>query len=132
MISLDTNVLVRFLVKDDEVQYQTVLNFLIELENKNAQAYIPLLVVLEINWVLSFRYKIARIDIIEQLLELMENPVFYFENQSKLEQVLLLAKNNSFDLSDLLIACRCQVANNLPVMTFDKKASKHLNFELLD
>lgn len=131
MISLDTNVLVRFLVKDDEVQYQTVLDFLMELENTNRHAYIPLLVVLEINWVLSFRYKIARIDIIEQLLELMENPVFCFENQVKLEQVLLLAKNNTFDLSDLLIACRCQVANNLPVMTFDKKASKHLNFELL-
>lgn len=121
MVSLDTNVLVRFLVKDDENQYQTVLNFLMDLENKNAQAHIPLLVVLEVNWVLSFRYKITRIDIIEQLLELMENPVFCFESQTKLEQVLLSAKNNSFDLSDLLIACRCQSANHLPVMTFDKK-----------
>ncbi|OPH39482.1 PIN domain-containing protein [Moraxella equi] len=132
MVSLDTNVLVRFLVKDDENQYQTVLNFLMNLENKNAQAYIPLLVVLEVNWVLSFRYKITRIDIIEQLLELMENPVFCFESQTKLEQVLLSAKNNTYDLSDLLIACRCQSANNLPVMAFDKKASKHLNFELLE
>lgn len=88
--------------------------------------------ILEINWVLSFRYKITRIDIIEQLLELMENPVFCFESQTKLEQVLLSAKTNTYDLSDLLIACRCQSANRLPVMTFDKKASKYSHFKLLE
>lgn len=131
MISLDTNVLVRFLIKDDESQYQTVLHLLLELENNNQQAYIPLLVVLEVNWVLSFRYKISRIDIIEQLLNLMDSPTFYFENQTQLEQTLLFAKDNTFDLSDLIIANRCEYSHHLPIMTFDKKASRYSSFELL-
>lgn len=131
MISLDTNVLVRFFTQDDDEQYQKVVQLFVNLENTHAKAFIPMLVLLEVNWVLSHLYKIKRQEIIDNLLLLCETEFLVIENSNQVKNTLLLAKNNSFDLSDLLIACRCQVANNLPVMTFDKKASKYLNFELL-
>lgn len=132
MISLDTNVLVRFFTQDDDEQYQKVIQLFANLENTHAKAFIPMLVLLEVNWVLSHLYKIKRQEIIDNLLLLCETEFLVIENINQVKNTLLLAKNNSFDLSDLLIACRCQSANHLPVITFDKKASKHLNFELLD
>lgn len=132
MIAVDTNILVRFLVRDDEIQYQKVVHFFSDVALNNQKIYVPLLVVLETNWVLSFHYKIQRQDIIEQLLSLTEIETFCFEHHYSVQTTLKNALNNSFDLSDLLIACRCAVSQHLPVMTFDKKASRHLNFELLD
>lgn len=132
MISLDTNVLVRFFTQDDDEQFLKVTQLFANLENENTKAFIPMLVLLEVNWVLSHLYKIKRTQIIDNLLLLCETQFLMIENEKQVKTTLLSAKTNSFDLSDLLIACRCQSENHLPVMTFDKKASKHLNFELLN
>lgn len=131
MIAVDTNILVRFLVRDDETQYQKVVHLFSDVALNNQKIYVPLLVVLETNWVLSFHYKIQRQDIIEQLLSLTEIVTFCFEYHHSVQITLKNALNNSFDLSDLLIACRCAVSQHLPVMTFDKKASKCEYFQLL-
>ena len=131
MISLDTNILVRFLVRDDEIQFQKVLHFLQDLENNQKQAFISLLVLIELNWVLSFRYKIARQDIIHEMINLCHMPIFDIEYNKEVKQTLLYAQNNTFDLSDLLIACKSRSLDNLPVYTFDKKASRAEGFVLL-
>lgn len=131
MISLDTNVLVRFLTQDDNKQFQKVLTLFADLENNNEKAFVPLLVLLEVNWVLSHFYQIDRQQIIENLLFLCDAKFLMIENTITVKATLKNAKTTSFDLSDLLIACRCEVAHHLPVMTFDKKASKYPNFELL-
>ncbi len=49
MISLDTNVLVRFITEDDSKQLQKVANLLLKLENNNEQAFVSMLVLLEVN-----------------------------------------------------------------------------------
>lgn len=128
MISLDTNVLVRFFAKDDPQQLHEVLELFHKLENQNQQAYIPLLVILETIWVLGHFYKIERLQIIENLLILFNMPILIIENANVVRQMLVEAQYNTFNLSDLLIGCCCAVVNNLPVVTFDKKASKIDNF----
>lgn len=128
MISLDTNILVRFITRDNETQLHDVLKLFHSLEKDNKQAFIPLMVVLEVNWVLSQFYKMSRIEIIEYLLPLFDSSILVIENASELRKILIDAKDNTFDLSDLLIGCGCAVANNLPIVTFDKKASKIDNF----
>lgn len=131
MISLDTNVLVRFLTQDDMSQYLTVAQLLTHLEKDNRQAFVSLLVVIEINWVLGFSYRLERVQIIEALLALMELPMLNFEHSQKLKACLQNARQDTFDLSDLLIALKSSEHDALPVMTFDKKASKAQGFTLL-
>ncbi|OOR91571.1 PIN domain-containing protein [Moraxella bovis] len=131
MISLDTNILVRYLTKDDTVQYQKVVALFQKLHTDNEQGFISLLVVLEVNWVLAFSYKIPRNEIIHSLLTLLNFPFLTFEQANHLQQTLLYAQNNTFDLSDLLIACKSRSLDNLPVYTFDKKASRAEGFVLL-
>lgn len=131
MISLDTNILVRFITKDSQEQFQKVVKLFYQLELENKQAYISMLVILETIWVLSHFYKVERLQIIDNLLPLFNTKILMIENTNYLKSILLNAKNNTFDLPDLMIACCYEVANHLPIMTFDKKASKYGNFQLL-
>ncbi len=62
MIAVDTNILVRFLTRDDEQQYQKSLNLF-----QNFNIFIPDTVILETEWVLRFAYKFKRLEIFKHL-----------------------------------------------------------------
>jgi len=53
MKALDTNVLIRFLVADDEKQANRVRLLFKQAEADQQKLYVPILVVLEMLWVLS-------------------------------------------------------------------------------
>ena len=63
MIGIDTNVLVSYLVRDDETQYERARRR-IEREADTEGVLISLLVLLEIEWVLRCRYQFPKADII--------------------------------------------------------------------
>ena len=90
----------------------------------------PLLVVLELIWVLESVYEISRTEILDSISELLLMPILKFEHQSVLQQFTLSAQGNRYDLSDLLIAHSAKIQGCETVLTFDKKASKFKLFEL--
>lgn len=49
MISLDTNVIVRIVVKDDKEQLASIRKLFAQLDTSKQQAYVPLLVILAKN-----------------------------------------------------------------------------------
>lgn len=131
MLSLDTNILVRFLLNDDQVQAKKVYDFLKEIELKKDQVFISTLVILELLWVLESAYKINRKEIINSLDQLTLMPIIKFENLKAIQAFIHDALNSNFDLSDLLIA-HCSAQHNCShVLTFDNKAAKHGSFKLL-
>jgi predicted nucleic-acid-binding protein len=131
MKAVDTNVLVRFLVGDDIQQAKKVYRIFKKAESEKESFLVPLLVVLELLWVLESVYEIPKSEIIDSINELMLMPILKFESQGAIRQFLLSAQNGKFDLSDLLIAHSAKTLGCVSVITFDKKASKHLLFELI-
>ena len=131
MKALDTNVLVRFLVRDDKKQAGIVYRLFKRAEGKNDPFFVPLLVVLETIWVLESVYEISREEIRTSLQELLLMPILIFEAQSALQSTLSSAQTNKIDLADLLIAHSAKLSNCDGVLTFDKKASKFTLFEQL-
>ena len=131
MKALDTNVLVRFLVRDDKKQAEIVYRLFKRAEGKNDRFFVPLLVVLETIWVLESAYEIPRAEIRTSLQELLLMPILIFEAQSALQSMLSSAQTNKIDLADLLIAHSAKFSNCAGVLTFDKKASKFTLFEQL-
>ena len=131
MKALDTNILVRFLVQDDKKQASTVLQLFSEAEQMNQPLYVPLLVILEVIWVLQSAYSVSRQDIIMAISNLLQMPLFEFENQSTLRHFIISANKDSYDLSDILISQAAFVANCETTLTFDKKASQFELFTLL-
>jgi len=131
MKGVDTNILVRFLVSDDEVQSKKVYKLFKKVEAKNGTLFIPLLVVLELIWILESAYQISRKEIVESISDILLMPILRFEHQSALQQFTHFAQNNNYDLSDLIIAYSAKEQGCESVLTFDKKASKSDLFELM-
>ncbi len=131
MKGLDTNVLIRFLIADDEKQADMVRSLFRQTELKQKKLYVPLLVVLEMLWVLESVYRIPRNQILDALQNLLLLPVLSFDNQVALQDFIHSAKAGKEDLSDLLIAHASVEAGCSGVLTFDKKASGFKHFQLL-
>jgi predicted nucleic-acid-binding protein len=131
MKAIDTNVLIRFLVKDDEDQARLVYRVFKRAEADRDTFWVPLLVVLETIWVLDSAYGISRTDILNSLDELLMMPILRFESQPIIQRFILFARKNAIDLSDVLIACAANLSGCERVLTFDKKASKFEFFELI-
>lgn len=132
MKALDTNVLVRFLVNDDEVQSKVVYQFFKQAETEKKYFSVPLLVVLETIWVLDSVYEIQRREILDSINEILLMPILKFEDQTIIQRFIFLAHENKIDLSDVLIACAANLSGCEKILTFDKKASKFELFELLE
>ncbi|MBF0199160.1 MAG: type II toxin-antitoxin system VapC family toxin [Planctomycetes bacterium] len=62
MISIDTNVIVRFLTKDDEKQYKKAYTLI-----DSNDVYVPDTVILETEWVLRYAYEFSPKEICEGL-----------------------------------------------------------------
>ena len=71
MKALDTNILVRFLVQDDLKQANKVIQLFTKAEQYNEPLFIPLLVVLEVIWVLQSAYNVSRQDIVLAISDLL-------------------------------------------------------------
>ncbi len=130
MKGVDTNILVRFLIGDDELQAKKAYKIFKKAESNRDELFVPLLVVLELIWVLDSVYDITRTEILDSISELLMMPILEFEHKSVLQQFTLSAQTNKYDLADLLIAYSAKLQGCDTVLTFDKKVSKFQLFEL--
>jgi len=131
MKALDTNVLVRFLVRDDKRQAETIYRIFKKAESDREVFFVPLLVVLETVWVLESVYIIPRQEILDSINELILMPILKFETQPAILNFISSARETKMDLSDLLIAHSAKFSGCECVLTFDKRASNFRLFELL-
>lgn len=120
MIGIDTNVLVRYLVQDDEPQAAAVEIFSnISVGNP---AFINHIVMCELVWVLSRAYKYEKkliIGVIEQLLTTAD---IEFENAELLRKALRRYSKGKGDFSDYLIGETNRENGASITYTFDRKA----------
>jgi predicted nucleic-acid-binding protein len=130
MKGVDTNILIRFLIGDDEQQTKKVYRIFKKIESEKKELFVPLLVILELIWVLESAYEISRDEILDSISDFLLMPILKFEHQSALQQFILSAQGSRYDLSDLLIAHSARINGCETVITFDKKASKFNLFEL--
>jgi len=128
---LDTNVLIRFLVRDNEQQAEIIYRIFKQAESDKKVLFVPLLVVLETVWVLESVYKISRQEILDSINDLILMPILEFEAQSAIMSFVSSARESKMDLSDLLIAHSARFSGCECVLTFDKRASDFGLFELL-
>ncbi len=131
MIAVDANVVVRFLVRDDPAQSKAVYRRFKRAESANESFFMPLLVVLELIWVLESAYHKSRKEVLESIEDLRRMPVFEFEKDDVIERFLSEGFSCKTDLADLLIACSSISSGCETGITFDRGASKHPFFSLL-
>jgi predicted nucleic-acid-binding protein len=120
LIRLDTNVLVRYLTRDDEEQWRVVTALVDKALEANETFFINNIVLCELVWVLR-RYKLNRVDLIDTLEKLLRVSTFVFENKRAAQQAILQMKQGNADFSDYLIAGLNQQYGCAETATFDAK-----------
>ena len=131
MKALDTNVLIRFLVNDDERQGRKVKRLLEEAESRGERLLVTTPVILETVWVLESSYNCSRGVILDAIEQLTLTPVFRFEALERVKELVALCRKSDFDLDDALVGLTAIDLGCETTLTFDRNAAKSYLFEQL-
>lgn len=124
MLGLDTNVLVRFLVRDDEAQFEKARKLIRRETVAGRRVFVSQLVLLETEWVLRSRYALPKNLIIEAISGLLDATDIRFEDEAAIEEALFTWKDTSADFADCLIGAQNRRLGCRATATFDIKAAK--------
>lgn len=123
MIGLDTNVLVRYIVRDDARQ-AALSDKLIEAKcTKEQPGCISLVVLCELVWVLSRGYGYAREVIVEVLSRIIAADDLLVENSERARVALNLYRRGTADFADYLIGLGNRDQSAETTYTFDRRAA---------
>lgn len=122
MIALDTNIILRLIVEDDEAQTECVRAFLKRDDNQQDPPFVSDLVLVETAWVLRSTYGFTRDEVGECLLDLFLNTTFEFEGDDYLLEALQVYMNTNADFADIMISKGAVRAGCRTTVTFDKSA----------
>jgi len=124
MLGIDTNVLVRFLVRDDEAQFEKAQKLVKREITAGRCVFVSHLVVLETEWVLRSRYSLPKNQIIEAISSLLDATDVRFEDEPTVEEALFIWKDSTADFADCLIGAKNRRLGCRATATFDVKAAK--------
>jgi len=124
MLGLDTNVLVRFLVQDDQSQFERAQKLIGREARSGSGVLISLLVLLETEWVLRSRYNLTKAEISAAFSGLLGSVELHFEDEHSVEEALFTWKDSPADFADCLIGARHRALGCRATASFDTKAGK--------
>ena len=124
MPALDTNVLVRYVVQDDPSQLAAAKRLISRCVAEGSTLFVPVTVVLELEWVLRSSFEFVKDDVLTTLSALLSAAELTFESERALEVALHLFRKGSADFADCLHVALATQAGEQPLWTFDKAASK--------
>jgi predicted nucleic-acid-binding protein len=128
MLGVDTNVLVRYLIRDDQSQYEKARRLIDREVSKGEPVLVSLLVLLEAEWVLRSRYALPKSEIVAAFSALLDTADLTFEDEPSVEHAIYLWKDSSADFADCLIDARNLRLGCRATATFDGRALKLAGF----
>ena len=128
MIALDTNVLVRFLVADDEEQNRRATELIEAAIQKEDALYISDIVLVETVWVLSRSYQFSRQEISEVLHKLLAARHLVFSAPDQIARALSAFEQGSGGFADYLIREHAHHFGCASMATFDQALLKENGF----
>ena len=131
MIGLDTHVLVRYIMQDDPRQSPKATAIVESLEGVSS-AYITLVSMVELVWVLTASFELTRAQVSQALDGIIRTKQFKIENADQVVRALRVFKLGKSDFADCLIERSANSAGCVKTITFDVKAAKHAGMALID
>jgi predicted nucleic-acid-binding protein len=131
MPALDTNVLARYIVQDDSSQLASAKRLIGRCVTEGSTLFVPVTVVLELEWVLRSNFAFGKADVLMALSSLFSAAELTIESERALEVALQLYRKGSADFADCLHVALATKAGEQPLWTFDKGAAKVSGAQLL-
>lgn len=132
IIAIDTNVPVRLLVRDDEMQFAAAQRLVAEAAAAAEPVLIVLGALLETEWVLRSRYQPDKASIASAFAALLESVNVEFEHPPTVEEALYVwAQHPQADFADCLLTARATHLGRSRFLTFDVGAARLPGADLL-
>lgn len=124
MIGLDTNVIIRYIVKDDPTQSALAVKF-IRSVSEDDPAFVSLVVVGELIWVIESSYGFNGSELVDVIESPLSSKELILENAELVSQAVHLFKPGEADFSDSLTERSGHARGCRHTLTFDQKGAKY-------
>lgn len=128
MIGLDTNVLVRYLMEDDEEQARRAEALIEGAADRGEPMFVSQVVLCEMTWVLATVFRLPKAALVEALTDVVRTTQFVIEAPDLASRALQRFEQGRADFADYVIAERATEAGCDRVATFDGKLLKEEGF----
>jgi predicted nucleic-acid-binding protein len=128
VIALDTNVLVRFLVEDDEAQSAAAAALIEETLSREEGLFVSDIVMCETVWVLGRAYRVKKSGILAILRDLLRARQLVFATPDSLSRALAAYSSGRGDFADYLIREHARSAGCDQIATFDQALLEERDF----
>ena len=130
MIALDTNVLVRFLTRDEPAQAAAADRVIAGL-SADEPGFVGREVMLELVWVLERAYRLPRAEVIAAVEGLLSAREMEVEATADILAALIRYGSTGPGFADLMIAAAARRAGATKLVTFDRSAARIEGVELV-
>ena len=122
---VDSNIFLRVIVRDDQKTWQDCVGIVSAIEQNQLTAYIPMIVVAEVQFVLKSFYGLQRQSLVKALMGIaaMKN-LEIVDDLSYALAVKLFADHNVKFVDCLLASSRCIQERNAAILSFDRDFDK--------
>lgn len=124
MLGVDTNVLLRFFVKDDAAQHRAAVRRLTSMEASGEKALVTTVVVAELAWGLRSIYGYDREAIASVVDALLDGDVFEVDDRASVGSALADYRAGGPDLADNVILAVARARGARGLLTFDRALLK--------
>ena len=129
MIGLDTNVLVRYLVRDEPEQ-TALADRLIDALEDDDPAFLSVVVLAETWWVLRRTYRFSREECLQVMTQLSDARQLVLESAEAVRRSLTTTAAGA-DFADALVAALGRRAGCTETVTFDQGSARRAGMRLL-
>jgi predicted nucleic-acid-binding protein len=131
MIGLDTNILVRYLAQDDPLQSPIATDLIEHRLTEDEPGFISVVAMAEVAWVLERAYGLADQDISAAIEGVLQAEVLIVESEQEVFTAMVALKEGRGSFADALIGALGAKAGCSRTVTFDRRAQRLSEFQLL-
>lgn len=131
MIAIDTNVLLRFLIKDEPAQSALAFELIRTRCTEADPGFVSLVAVAELAWALDKVYRLERKELGDALQALFLSPCFLVQSSGEVFQAVDLYRKGEMDFHDALIGLAGRQHGCATTFTFDRGAARSATFTRL-
>jgi predicted nucleic-acid-binding protein len=121
VIAIDTNVLVRYLVADDQRQAERAKRLVDSAREAGEKVFVGQIVLCETIWVLEGAYRAQKRDLLTALQRLVESDVFELERPRVVRRASDLFAQGKADFAEYLLGQVARAEGAAVTYTFDRQ-----------
>lgn len=131
MTGLDPNILVRYLTQDDPIQSLRATKIIERQLTEQDPGFISLVTMIETVWVLDRVYGLPDQEIAAAVERILQADTLFVHNEQEAFTAMIALKSGAGSFSDALIGALGAWAGCSVTLTFDKKAKRLKQFQVI-